>query len=115
MARQTRYRRASIYRLLGKQTAGAVNGGRGSEMRQVVLALGLGLMAVVGLGQTSATAQAESCPQNVAGGIPPAILKPQLAQGTQMLCYEQFAVLHSAAVRTPLWSAEHLTSDRIEA
>ena len=74
----------SAYRLLGKQTAGAVNEGRGSEMKQVVLTLGLGLMAVVGFSQTLAAAQVESCPQHFAGGIPPAILKPQLAQGTQM-------------------------------
>src|SRR5215203_3048616 len=56
-----------------------------------------------------------SRPQHVAGGIPPALLKPQHARGTQMLCYEEFAVLHSAAVRTPLWSAEHLTREQIEA
>src|SRR3954447_3061978 len=81
-------------------------------MRRIVSVLGF--IAVTGLGQATATAQGESCPQHFAGGTPPALLKPQLAQGTQALCYEQFAVLHSAVVRTPLWSAEHLTRDHIE-
>src|SRR3954454_15225265 len=91
-----------------------VAGGKGSMIR-LVRALVIGLMAVLGFGQTVAKAQVESCPQHFAGGISPALLKPQLAQRTQALCYEQFAVLHSGIVRTPLWSAEHLTRDRVEA
>lgn len=71
-------------------------------------------MAVGGVGPISAQAQLENCPQHFVGGTPPALLKPQLAQGTQALCYEQFAVLHSGIVRTPLWSAEHLTRDDVE-
>jgi endonuclease G, mitochondrial len=88
---------------------------RERPMIRLLLASVIGLMAVVGFGQTSAQVQPESCPQHFVGGTPPALLKPQLAQGTQALCYEQFAVLHSAAVRTPLWSAERLTSEQIEA
>lgn len=72
-------------------------------------------LVATGFGISRAAAQPESCPQHFAGGTMPAPLNPQLAQGTQMLCYEQFGVLHSAAVRTPLWSAEHLTSDEVEA
>src|SRR3954453_2591646 len=84
-------------------------------MRRLVLMMGFSLMAVLGFGQTSTRAQPENCPQHFVGGVPPALLKPQLAQRTQALCYEQFALLHSAAVRTPLWSAEHLTRDEVEA
>jgi endonuclease G len=83
-------------------------------MRRIVLVLVLGFIATVGLGQATATAQGESCPQHFAGGTPPALLKPQLAQRTQALCYGQFALLHSGIVRTPLWSAEHLTRDEVE-
>src|SRR3954467_12612657 len=74
-----------------------------------------GLIAVVGFSPTSTQAQPESCPQHFVGGTPPVLLKPQLAQRTQALCYEQFAILHSGIVRTPLWSAEHLTRDEIDA
>jgi endonuclease G, mitochondrial len=83
-------------------------------MIRLVLTSLIGLVAVLGIGQITAKAQPESCPQHFVAGTPPALLKPQLAQGTQALCYEQFAILHSSLVRTPLWSAEHLTRDQIE-
>lgn len=83
-------------------------------MRRFLCALVTSLMLVVGFGQIAAKAQLENCPQHFVDGTPPALLKPQLAQGTQALCYEQFAVLHSGVVRTPLWSAEHLTRDEVE-
>ena len=83
-------------------------------MRSFTPALVIGLIAVLGFGQTSAGAQPERCPQHFVGGKPPALLKRQLARRTRALCYEQFAVLHSAVVRTPLWSAEHLTRDEVE-
>jgi len=58
---------------------------------------------------------AAPCPEHFAGGRPPALLNPRLAPGTRALCYGGFAVLHSAATRTPLYSAEHLTDHRIAA
>src|SRR3954451_4592204 len=84
-------------------------------MRRFTPALVIGLIAGLGVGQTSAGAQPERCPQHFVGGKLPALLKPQLARGIQPLCYEQFALLHSAVVRTPLWSAEHLTRDQVGA
>lgn len=84
-------------------------------MRKPGLLFALGFVVAIRLGVPFANAQVESCPQHVAGGIPPALLNPGLVQGTQGLCFTEFAVLHSAAVRTPLWSAEHLTANRIAA
>src|SRR5690349_15419682 len=77
-------------------------------------ALVISLMSVLWFGQTAAQAQPETCPQHFVGGTPPALLKPQLDHKTQALCYEQSAVLHSGVVRTPLWSAEHLTRNEID-
>ena len=51
-----------------------------------------------------------ACPQHFAGGQAPALLNPRLAPGSRALCFDAFAVLHSAATRTPLYSAEHLTA-----
>ena len=51
-----------------------------------------------------------ACPQDFAGGQPPALLNQRLAAGARALCFRAFAVLHSAATRTPLYSAEHLTA-----
>jgi endonuclease G len=48
-------------------------------------------------------------------GQPPTLVNEKLADKTRELCYAGFAVLHSGVTRTPLWSAEHLTQDRITA
>jgi endonuclease G len=84
-------------------------------MRRLLCVLVTGVMLAVWFDQGSANAQPEGCPQHFVSGTPPALLKPQLAQRTRALCFEEFAVLHSGIVRTPLWSAEHLTREQIEA
>jgi endonuclease G len=55
------------------------------------------------------------CPEHFAGGQAPDLINPRLAAGTRVLCFTEFAVLHSALTRTPLYSAEHLTAEQIEA
>lgn len=56
-----------------------------------------------------------ACPEHFANGRPPTVANPRLNPGARALCFDGFAVLHSAATRTPLYAAEHLTADRIEA
>jgi endonuclease G, mitochondrial len=77
-------------------------------MRRFLLTLGLLLLA------SCAQAQTGPCPGEFAGGRPPMLLNPRLATGTRLLCNQEYAALHSAVTRTPLWSAEHLTADQIE-
>ena len=60
-----------------------------------------------------AQAASSNCPEHFAGGQAPDLLNPRLAQGSRPLCFRAFAVLHSAATRTPLYSAEHLTDARV--
>lgn len=55
------------------------------------------------------------CPEHFAEGKAPDLLNPRLAAGARARCFEAFAVLHSAATRTPLYAAEHLTAARIRA
>ena len=55
------------------------------------------------------------CPQHFAASVPPAVTNVKLQSRTQKLCYEAFAVLHSGISRTPLYSAEYLTRERITA
>lgn len=57
----------------------------------------------------------ESCPDNFASGAAPVLTNQNMAAKTQMLCYKGFAVMHSGISRTPLWSAEYLTPDRLAA
>ena len=54
------------------------------------------------------------CEANFAGGTLPAV-DAQHSTQSQTVCYRQFAILHSALTKTPIWSAEHLTSQRVGA
>ncbi len=63
----------------------------------------------------AAAAAPTQCPEHFADGQAPNLLNPRLAAGTRALCFDAYAVLHSALTRTPLYSAEHLTADRIDA
>lgn len=55
------------------------------------------------------------CPTYFAAGVAPTITNTKLKQRTQEVCFEAYAVLHSGISRTPLYSAEHLTRDKLEA
>ena len=57
--------------------------------------------------------QAAECTQHFAGGQTPVIVNQKLAQSTKELCNQGFAVLHSGITKTGLWSAEHLTRERL--
>ncbi len=63
----------------------------------------------------AAHAAPTQCPEHFAAGQAPDLVNPRLATGTRALCYDSFAVLHSGLTRTPLYSAEHLTADRLDA
>jgi len=56
----------------------------------------------------------QGCEEHFLSGEMP-IASPTRAQKTKQLCFSQFALLHSALTKTPLWSAEHLTGERIDA
>ena len=56
-----------------------------------------------------------TCPEHFAGGEAPNFVNQDAEIHLQPICYQQFAILHSSATRTPIWSAEHLTRERIEA
>ena len=76
--------------------------------RLLVSLLGLSLAACLA---APATAAPTECPDKFAGGAAPDVVNPKLLQRTQPLCFSAFAVLHSGAVRTSLWSAERLTRE----
>ncbi|WP_201504360.1 DNA/RNA non-specific endonuclease [Psychrobacter aestuarii] len=54
-----------------------------------------------------------ACSDAYYSGIYPEFTNTKLAQDTQPLCFDGFAVMYSARSRTPLWSAEHLTRERL--
>jgi endonuclease G len=64
----------------------------------------------------SATAckRTPTCNDQFVDGTPPVFTNQKLAAKTQMLCFEGYAVMYSGVSRTPLWSAEHLTANRVQ-
>jgi endonuclease G len=62
---------------------------------------------------TTAMAGQTSCPDHFAGGQTPDFTNQKLSVKTQEVCYSGFALKHSGVTRTPLYSAEHLTRNRL--
>lgn len=58
---------------------------------------------------------APDCSSFVPAGQFPTLTNPRMAPKTRMLCYSDYVVLHSGVTHGPLWSAEHLTRDHLEA
>lgn len=62
-----------------------------------------------------AAAAPTSCPGHYYRGVAPEIVNPKMQAETRELCYRSFGVVHSGITRTPLWSAERLTRERLAA
>ncbi|MBV7534802.1 DNA/RNA non-specific endonuclease [Duganella sp. sic0402] len=60
-------------------------------------------------------AAASECPIHYVDGRLPEIRNSKMSTATTELCYGVFGVMHSGVTRTPLWSAEHLTAENIQA
>jgi len=60
------------------------------------------------------SARALPCADQFANGQPPEILNRKLETRATLLCFDAFGTLYSGISRTPLWSAEHLTAERVE-
>jgi endonuclease G len=80
-----------------------------TEVRLKVILSSLALV----LFSSAAIANNADCSIHFANGAAPAITNVKIGTRTQKLCFEAFAVLHSGVTRTPLWSAEHLTRERL--
>jgi endonuclease G len=59
--------------------------------------------------------QPQSCNDHFVAGQAPRLTNAKLQRDTEQLCFNVFSVLHSGITRTPLWSAEHLESQNIQA
>lgn len=54
-----------------------------------------------------------ACPDHFAAGKAPNIINQKMAVKTREVCYSGYVLNHSGITRTPLYSAEHLTRDRM--
>lgn len=69
----------------------------------------VGLVAVSG----SAFAASSACGDHYFAGTAPDITNASMTRAAREVCFSAFGVMHSGVTRTPLWSAEHLTRDRL--
>src|SRR4051812_5518947 len=83
-------------------------------LKRLVIVAVLALCPTVGMTTVSLAASTE-CPQFFPHGDAPALINPKLGSKTREICYAAFAVLHSGITRTPLWAAEHLTRNGLDA
>jgi len=72
-------------------------------------------VALVAAMLANATAHAAGCPAHYVDGRLPEFRNPKLATATRELCYGVFGIMHSGVTRTPLWSAEYLRAENVEA
>ncbi len=64
---------------------------------------------------TLAHAASSQCPTRFFGGHAPDLYNAKLEHNTKALCFDAYAVLFSGVSLTPLWSAEHITRQSVEA
>ena len=64
---------------------------------------------------SAASAPLAGCATLFPGGAAPRLLNAKLATRTTPICYKAYGVLFSGVTRTPLWSAERLTSAAVDA
>jgi len=78
-------------------------------------------LAIIGLiifspnvseGQSSTQAASSACARHYLGEAP-RLVRANMATRARELCNDEFAVLHSAQTRTPLYASEHLVRDKI--
>jgi endonuclease G, mitochondrial len=65
--------------------------------------------------RTAAAPVPQSCDDHFVGGDAPRFVNQKLAAKTTALCFNVFSVMHSGVTRTPLWSAEHLEAQNLQA
>lgn len=65
------------------------------------------------LGQTTSLTSNSACLDQFYRDIPPYLAKESLKKDTYPLCFNGFSVMYSGVSKTPLWSAEVLTPQRL--
>src|SRR3954453_16862791 len=83
-------------------------------LKRLVVVAAVALYSIPGVTTVSLAAPTE-CPQFFPQGSAPELVNPKLLPNTRQICYSAFAVLHSGITRTPLWAAEHLTRNGLDA
>lgn len=78
-----------------------------TTIRPLIIALSLFAASFTYAAQTG-------CPEHFAGGQAPDFINQKLATKAREVCYSGYGLMHSGITRTPLYSAEHLTRERLQ-
>jgi endonuclease G len=62
---------------------------------------------------STAFAAQTNCPEHFVNGQAPDLINQKLSVKARDVCYSGFSLKHSGITRTPIYSAEHLTRDRL--
>lgn len=81
-----------------------------SSAKRNLLSIAFFLGSLAGWSQTS---QAADCGKQLYQGVTPQLLNLKMRPQTTEICYGGYTVLYSGISKTPLWSAEHLSRDRV--
>lgn len=84
-------------------------------LKRLLVAAVLALAPALTVAAKTPPAAETACPRQFLDGEPPKLVNPKLETDSRPLCYSGYAVLHSGVTRGPLWSAEHLTQQRVDA
>ena len=71
------------------------------------------IITALALSASVAFAGQTSCPAHFASGQAPDFINQKLTVKAREVCYSGYALKHSGVTRTPLYSAEHLTRERM--
>lgn len=66
-------------------------------------------------GLSPKTSNQDCAPAVMMEGVPPQIKQEAFNQNSHNLCFEEFALKHSATSKGPLWVAEYLTPEKVAA
>jgi len=70
------------------------------------------LLITIVMAATGADAQT-NCPELFAGGQAPIFINLKLSTKTREICYSELGLMHSGVTKTALYSAEHLTREKL--
>lgn len=83
-----------------------------NQYRQILMVMLV--LVCAGIWQSAQANDFQECRQNFYAGTPPEYHNEKLTKNTMPLCFNGFATFYSGVTRTPMWSAEHLTRQRLE-
>ena len=81
--------------------------------RIVKFPLNVFLVSAIVISAAFAQAAETNCPEHFAGGQAPDFINQKLSTKAREVCYSELGLMHSGVTRTPLYSAEHLTREKL--